>query len=107
MNDVPMSPDSPPKVHFAHLPTPIHRLERLTAKMKGPDLWIKRDDLTGHAFGGNKIRKLEYLVAVAQAQQADTLITAGAVQSNHCRQTAGAGALLAHWRNAGAVCLWG
>ena len=87
-----MSPKSPPKVHFAHLPTPIHRLERLTADLGGPDLWIKRDDLTGHAFGGNKIRKLEYLVADAQAQEADTLITAGAVQSNHCRQTAGAAA---------------
>jgi D-cysteine desulfhydrase family pyridoxal phosphate-dependent enzyme len=83
---------TPPKVNIAHLPTPIHRLERLTAELGGPDLWIKRDDLTGHAFGGNKIRKLEYLVADAQAQEADTLVTAGAVQSNHCRQTAGAAA---------------
>ena len=83
---------TPPKVHFAHLPTPIHRLERLSAELGGPDLWIKRDDLTGHAFGGNKIRKLEYLVADAQAHEADMLITAGAIQSNHCRQTAGAAA---------------
>jgi D-cysteine desulfhydrase family pyridoxal phosphate-dependent enzyme len=67
-------------------------LERLSEKLDGPELWIKRDDLTGHAFGGNKIRKLEYLVADAQARGADTLVTAGAVQSNHCRQTAGAAA---------------
>jgi D-cysteine desulfhydrase family pyridoxal phosphate-dependent enzyme len=87
-----MSPKSPQKVRFAHLPTPVNELERLTAELGGPDLWIKRDDLTGHAFGGNKIRKLEYLVADAQAHEADTLVTAGAVQSNHCRQTAGAAA---------------
>ena len=83
---------TPPKVHFAHLPTPVHKLERLTEELGGPDLWIKRDDLTGHAFGGNKIRKLEYLIADAQANKTDTLVTAGAVQSNHCRQTAGAAA---------------
>ncbi len=47
---------TPPKVHFANLPTPVHELERLTAELGGPDLWIKRDDLTGHAFGGNTIR---------------------------------------------------
>ncbi|MFQ5943850.1 MAG: D-cysteine desulfhydrase family protein [Anaerolineales bacterium] len=87
-----MNPEAPPKVNLAHLPTPVHKLERLTVELAGPDLWIKRDDLTGHAFGGNKIRKLEYLIADAQAQKADTLITAGAVQSNHCRQTAGAAA---------------
>jgi len=87
-----MSPNSPPKVQIAHLPTPVHPLERLTAELGGPELWIKRDDLTGHAFGGNKIRKLEYLIADAQANEADTLVTAGAVQSNHCRQTAGAAA---------------
>ena len=67
-------------------------MERLTAELGGPELWIKRDDLTGHAFGGNKIRKLEYLIADAQAQDAKTLVTAGAIQSNHCRQTAGAAA---------------
>ncbi len=83
---------TPPKVQIAHLPTPVHPLERLTAELGGPELWIKRDDLTGHAFGGNKIRKLEYLIADAKAHDADTLVTAGAVQSNHCRQTAGAAA---------------
>jgi len=87
-----MSSKTPPKVKIAHLPTPLHQLERLTAELGGPEIWIKRDDLTGHAFGGNKIRKLEYLIADALAQGADTLITAGAVQSNHCRQTAGAAA---------------
>ncbi len=87
-----MIPISPPKVQLAHLPTPVHPLERLTADLGGPELWIKRDDLTGHAFGGNKIRKLEYLIADAQTHEADTLVTAGAVQSNHCRQTAGAAA---------------
>ena len=87
-----MSFKSPPKVQLAHLPTSVHRLERLTAELGGPVIWIKRDDLTGHAFGGNKIRKLEYLLADAQAGGADTLITAGAIQSNHCRQTAGAAA---------------
>ena len=84
--------NSLPKVSLAQLPTPVHPLERLTAHVAGPRLWIKRDDLTGFALGGNKVRKLEYLVAAAQAEGARTLITAGAVQSNHCRQTAGAAA---------------
>ncbi len=79
-----------PKVKLAQLPTPAHRLQRLSEELGGPELWIKRDDLTGLAMGGNKVRKLEYLLAEAVAQDADTLITAGAAQSNHCRQTAGA-----------------
>ena len=87
-----MSRKSPPKVQIAHLPTPIHILQRLTTELAGPELWIKRDDLTGLAFGGNKIRKLEYLLADAQAKGSNMLITAGAPQSNHCRQTAGAAA---------------
>jgi D-cysteine desulfhydrase family pyridoxal phosphate-dependent enzyme len=77
-----------PRLRFAHLPTPIEPLPRLTTALKGPRLWVKRDDQTGLAFGGNKTRKLEFLVAEAQAHGAHTLITAGAVQSNHCRQTA-------------------
>jgi D-cysteine desulfhydrase family pyridoxal phosphate-dependent enzyme len=81
-----------PRVSLAQLPTPLHPLERLTAQLGGPQLWIKRDDLTGFALGGNKVRKLEYLVAAAQEEGARTLITAGAVQSNHCRQTAAAAA---------------
>jgi D-cysteine desulfhydrase family pyridoxal phosphate-dependent enzyme len=67
-------------------------MPRLSQKLAGPTIWIKRDDQTGLAFGGNKTRKLEYLVAEAQANGAKTLITAGAVQSNHCRQTAAAAA---------------
>jgi len=77
-----------PRLRFAHLPTPIESLPRLSTALKGPRLWIKRDDQTGLAFGGNKTRKLEFLVAEAKAHGARTLITAGAVQSNHCRQTA-------------------
>lgn len=81
-----------PRVRFAHLPTPLEPMPRLTAALGGPKLWIKRDDQTGLAIGGNKTRKLEFLVAQAQANGAKTLITAGAVQSNHCRQTAAAAA---------------
>jgi D-cysteine desulfhydrase len=81
-----------PRLHFAHLPTAIEPMPRLTEALGGPRLLVKRDDQTGLAFGGNKTRKLEFLVAEAQAQHAQTLITAGAVQSNHCRQTAAAAA---------------
>ena len=80
-----------PRLHFAHLPTPIEALPRLSAVL-GLNLSIKRDDQTGLALGGNKTRKLEFLLAAAQADGARTLITAGAVQSNHCRQTAAAAA---------------
>jgi len=79
-----------PRIKFAHLPTPIEPLPRLSAELGGPNLLVKRDDLTGLAFGGNKIRKLEFLLADAQSHGAHTIITAGAVQSNHCRQTAAA-----------------
>lgn len=80
------------RVSIAHLPTFLEPLTRLTAHLGGPELWIKRDDQTGLATGGNKTRKLEYLVADALAQEADTLVTAGAAQSNHARQTAAAAA---------------
>lgn len=79
-----------PRVHFAHLPTRIEELPRLTEHLKGPRLLVKRDDQTGLAFGGNKTRKLEFLIAEALEQGAKTLITGGALQSNHCRQTAAA-----------------
>jgi D-cysteine desulfhydrase family pyridoxal phosphate-dependent enzyme len=82
----------PPRLCIAHLPTPVEAMPRLSGILKGPQLWIKRDDQTGLAFGGNKTRKLEFLLAEAQANGAHTLITAGAVQSNHCRQTAAAAA---------------
>ena len=80
------------RVPIAHLPTPLDPLERLTSQLGGPELWIKRDDQTGLATGGNKTRKLEYLVADSLTQGADTLITGGAAQSNHSRQTAAAAA---------------
>ena len=81
-----------PRLRFAHLPTPVEAMPRLTTALNGPQLWVKRDDQTGLAFGGNKTRKLEYLLAAAQAEDAKTLISAGAVQSNHCRQTVAAAA---------------
>jgi D-cysteine desulfhydrase len=81
-----------PRIHFAHLPTLIETMPRLEKALNGPHLLVKRDDQTGLAFGGNKTRKLEFLVAEAQSNGADTLISAGALQSNHCRQTAAAAA---------------
>ena len=87
-----MLTDRRPRVSIAHLPTPLEMLPRLTAHLGGPQLWVKRDDQTGLATGGNKTRKLEFLVAEALAQGADTLITCGAAQSNHARQTAAAAA---------------
>lgn len=80
------------KLHFAHLPTPVEALPRLSETLGGPRLLVKRDDQTGLAFGGNKTRKLEFLVAEARDQGAKTLISSGALQSNHCRQTAAAAA---------------
>jgi D-cysteine desulfhydrase len=81
-----------PRMNFAHLPTPVEEMPRLSAALGGPRLLIKRDDQTGLAFGGNKTRKLEFLVAEAREQGAKTLISGGAMQSNHCRQTAAAAA---------------
>ncbi|MEW6286652.1 MAG: D-cysteine desulfhydrase family protein [Chloroflexota bacterium] len=80
------------RLHFAHLPTPIEELPRLSDHLAGPRILVKRDDQTGLAFGGNKTRKLEFLVAEALEQGARTLISGGAIQSNHCRQTAAAAA---------------
>jgi D-cysteine desulfhydrase len=73
-------------------PTPLMELDRLTQKLSGPRIFMKRDDLTGLALGGNKVRKLEFLVGEALAHGCDTLVTGGAAQSNHCRQTAAAAA---------------
>jgi len=80
------------RISLGHLPTPLHALPRLTEKLGGPQLFVKRDDQTGLATGGNKTRKLEFLVADALDRKADTLITTGAPQSNHARQTAAAAA---------------
>ncbi|PWH19173.1 MAG: D-cysteine desulfhydrase family protein [Anaerolineae bacterium] len=81
-----------PRIKIANLPTPVEKLTHLAAKIGLRELWIKRDDLTGLALGGNKTRKLEYLIAAALAHGAKSLITTGAPQSNHCRQTAAAAA---------------
>ncbi|MCP4471778.1 MAG: D-cysteine desulfhydrase [Gammaproteobacteria bacterium] len=83
-----------PRLHFAHLPTPLEPLERISKHLDGPNLWIKRDDCTGLSSGGNKTRKLEFLMAEAIEQGADTIITQGATQSNHARQTCAAAARL-------------
>ena len=77
-----------PRVRLAHLPTPLEFLPRLSSALGGPEIWIKRDDCTGLSTGGNKTRKLEFLMAEAQAQGADLVMTQGATQSNHARQTA-------------------
>lgn len=77
-----------PRIRFAHLPTPLEHLPNLSRALEGPEIWIKRDDCTGMSTGGNKTRKLEYLMAEARDQGADIVLTQGATQSNHARQTA-------------------
>ena len=83
-----------PRVKLCTAPTPLERLPNLTRALGGPDIWMKRDDLTGMGGGGNKVRKLEYLAGDALAKGADHLVTQGAVQSNHVRQTAAVAAKL-------------
>ncbi|MFN0303778.1 MAG: D-cysteine desulfhydrase [Burkholderiales bacterium] len=83
-----------PRLRITHGPTPLESMPRLTEALAGPNLWIKRDDCTGLATGGNKTRKLEYLMAEALQRGADTVITQGATQSNHARQTAAIAAKL-------------
>ncbi len=82
------------RLALAHLPTPLEPLERLSGELGGPRIYVKRDDCTGLAGGGNKTRKLEFLLADALRLGADTILTSGAVQSNHARQTAAACAML-------------
>jgi D-cysteine desulfhydrase family pyridoxal phosphate-dependent enzyme len=79
-----------PRLPLADLPTPLEPLDRLSAHLGGPRIWIKRDDATGLGGGGNKLRKLEFLLAAALEQGADVVLTSGAVQSNHARLTAAA-----------------
>ena len=79
-----------PRVRLAHLPTPLEHLPRLSEYLGGPQIYVKRDDCTGLATGGNKTRKLEFSMAAALEEGADTIVTVGAVQSNHVRQTADA-----------------
>lgn len=85
-----MSLERIPRLRLAALPTPLEEAPQLSEALGGPRILIKRDDLTGLALGGNKTRKLEYLMADAVAQGADVVLTVGAAQSNHCRQTAAA-----------------
>ncbi len=81
-----------PKKNIGFFPTPLHKLENLTKYFNRPSIYIKRDDMTGLAFGGNKTRKLEFLMGDALSKNCDCVITGGASQSNHCRQTAAAAA---------------
>jgi D-cysteine desulfhydrase len=86
--------DFPTRLRLAQTPTPLQPLDRISDQLGGPRLWVKRDDLTGCAITGNKVRKLEFILAQAINQGADTLITCGGIQSNHCRATAILGAQL-------------
>ncbi|RMF89039.1 MAG: D-cysteine desulfhydrase family protein [Nitrospinota bacterium] len=86
--------DAIPRVQLAHLPTPLERCPRLSEALGGPEIWMKRDDCTGLAFGGNKTRQLEFLFAEALEQGADTIVTGAGSQSNWCRQTTAAAARL-------------
>jgi D-cysteine desulfhydrase family pyridoxal phosphate-dependent enzyme len=79
-----------PRVDLIHRPTPLRKLERLTARLGGPEIYVKRDDLTGLAFGGNKSRKLEFIVRDMLEKRADVVITWASLQSNWCMQTAAA-----------------
>ena len=83
-----------PRLSLAHLPTPLEPMPRLSAALGGPEIWVKRDDCTGLSTGGNKTRKLEFLMADALEQGAEMVMTQGATQSNHARQTAAAAARL-------------
>jgi len=87
-----MLTDRLPRIRLGHLPTPLQEMPRLSRALGGPRLFVKRDDQTGLATGGNKTRKLEFSVGEATRRGADTLVTLGAVQSNHARQTAAAAA---------------
>ena len=82
-----------PKRELGFFPTPFYKLENLSRHFDGPSIYIKRDDMTGLAFGGNKTRKLEFLLGDAISKKCDCVITGGAAQSNHCRQTAAAAAM--------------
>ena len=83
-----------PRLGLAQLPTPLEPMRRLTAHLGGPRLWVKREDATGLGFGGNKLRKLDYVLHEAVSNGADTLVSGGVVQSNSQRQVAAAAAKL-------------
>ena len=83
-----MQVDNLERVKLAQLPTPLHKLEGLTNFLEGPNIYVKRDDLTGLGLGGNKVRKLEFILADAKKNNADVVLTTGGEQSNHCMLTA-------------------
>ena len=89
-----MHPKEPPRLNLAQLPTPLVELKNLARELRAAKILMKRDDLTGLEVSGNKVRKLEYLLADALALGCDTLVTHGGYQSNHCRATAAVGARL-------------
>jgi D-cysteine desulfhydrase len=93
-SNMPIHPQEPDRLELANLPTPVVELKRLADRISAPRVLMKRDDLTGLEISGNKVRKLEYVVAHALADDADTLVTHGGFQSNHCRATAAIGARL-------------
>lgn len=86
--------DRVPRILLSHLPTPLEPLPGLTTALSGPYIWVKRDDQTGLAFGGNKARKLEHIMADVEAREANSVVTWAGVQSNWCRQVAAAAALM-------------
>lgn len=86
--------DALPRAHFGHFPTPLEEARNLSRALSGPRLWIKRDDCTGLAFGGNKTRQFEFGLGDALASGADCIVTGASAQSNHCRQAAAACAQL-------------
>ncbi len=86
--------DTMPRCRLAHVPTPLEAMDNLSQDLGGARIWVKRDDCTGLAFGGNKIRQLEYYAGAAKAAGADTLLITGAVQSNYVRSTVAAAAKL-------------
>ena len=92
-----MTPRYPNRVSFAHLPTPVEKLERLSKHLGGPELLIKRDDQTGLALGGNKTRKLEFLTADALAQGCDHLITTGGATEQPLSANGGSGSSPGAW----------
>src|SRR4030081_510250 len=87
-----------PRLGLANLPTPLEPMKRLTSFLGGPRLWVKREDATGPGFGGNKLRKLDYVLHEALSSGADTIVSGGVVQSNSLRQVAaGAGKVRLPW----------
>ncbi|MDP6112632.1 MAG: D-cysteine desulfhydrase family protein [Planctomycetota bacterium] len=90
LNELQATIDALPRIPLANLPTPLERCSQLSAEVGGPDIWVKRDDMTGLAMGGNKTRMFEYVLGQVKADGMDTVVGGAAVQSNYCRQLAAA-----------------